>query len=140
MPGIAPFLLADSLAMSQAQRLVRRLCSNCKRPTPITPQAAAIFYKNLVSLPSEGVTLFQPAGCPECNDTGYRGRIALMEMCAINFELSELIARNAPQTQLREVAQKSGLLSLYQEGLTQVLAGQTTLEEISCLTYTAIAD
>lgn len=138
--GVAPYLLADSLALSQAQRLVRKLCSQCKRPVAVTDQTREIFERNKVPLLADTTFLYHPAGCPECNDAGYSGRIALMEMCVVGTELSEMISRNAPQSQMREVAQKAGVFSLYQEGLLQVIAGQTTLAEIACLSYTALSD
>lgn len=136
--GVAPYLLADSLALSQAQRLVRRLCAHCKRPAPISTETAEIFARNHILIRPDQNLLYHPAGCPECNESGYRGRVALMEMCAVDSELADMIARNAPQSQMRAVAQKAGVLSLYQEGLSQVLAGQTTLEEIACLSYTSL--
>jgi len=138
--GVAPYLLADSLALSQAQRLVRRLCAHCKRPAPMSEEVSDIFAKNQVAIRPDQNLLYRPAGCPECNETGYRGRVALMEMCAVDTELADMISRNAPQSQMRAVAQKAGVLSLYQEGLSQVLAGQTTLEEIACLSYTSLSN
>jgi len=136
--GVPPYLLADSLALSQAQRLVRRLCQECKRPVPIKDEVLERFQKNMIPMSREHQFFYEPAGCPECNETGYRGRLALMEMCAIDSELADLISRNAPQSQMREVAHRAGVLSLYQEGMLQVLAGQTTLDEIACLSYTAL--
>jgi hypothetical protein len=64
--------------------------------------------------------------------------MALMEMCPLDDSLADLIARNAPQSEMRRIAFQKGMLTLYQEGLMQVLAGQTSLEEISCLSYTAM--
>ena len=134
--GVPPYLLADSLALSQAQRLVRRLCSHCKQPTPITDDMRAIFARNRIIIPDDLVCIYTKAGCPECHECGYSGRIALMEMCPIGAELADLIAENAAQSRMREIAMREGVLSLYQEGLNQVLAGQTTFEEIACLSYT----
>jgi type II secretory ATPase GspE/PulE/Tfp pilus assembly ATPase PilB-like protein len=134
--GVPPYLLADSLALSQAQRLVRRLCAHCKHPTPVTDEMRAIFARNRIVLPSDLQCLYAKAGCSECHDSGYSGRIALMEMCPIGAELADLIAENAAQSRMREIAMREGVLSLYQEGLNQVLAGQTTFEEIACLSYT----
>ncbi len=137
--GVPPYLLADSLALSQAQRLVRRLCNYCKRPTAITEDERNIFTRNLVPIPPDQTMIFAKSGCPDCHDTGYAGRIALMEMCPISSELADLIAQNAPQSRMREVAVREGVLTLYQEGLIQILDGQTTLEEVACLSYTALA-
>lgn len=136
--GVAPYLLADSLALSQAQRLVRRLCTFCKKPTVISPEVGAIFKNNMVSIPSDLPGVYSKGGCPECSDTGYMGRLALMEMTPSDNILGDLIARNAPQSEMRRHAVANGMLTLYQEGLTQVLAGHTSLDEISCLSYTAL--
>jgi type II secretory ATPase GspE/PulE/Tfp pilus assembly ATPase PilB-like protein len=135
--GLPPYLLADALALSQAQRLVRRLCTYCKRPLPVTDDVRRIFEKNRVEIPPTVSTVHGKIGCSECNQTGYSGRIALMEMCPITADIADLIGSNAPQSQMREVAFRHGVLSLYQEGLTQVLGGHTSMEEISPLSYTS---
>jgi type II secretory ATPase GspE/PulE/Tfp pilus assembly ATPase PilB-like protein len=135
--GLPPYLLADALALSQAQRLVRRLCTYCKRPLAVTDDIRRIFAKNQVEIPEGVGTIYGKTGCSECGETGYSGRIALMEMCPITPDLADLIGANAPQSQMREVAFRHGVLSLYQEGLTQVLSGYTSLEEISPLSYTS---
>jgi type II secretory ATPase GspE/PulE/Tfp pilus assembly ATPase PilB-like protein len=137
--GVAPYLLADSLALSQAQRLVRRLCPHCKRPAEVTEEMREMLGRNGVTVPAGQAGYYVPGGCPECAETGYSGRVALMEMCEVGGEIADMIARNAPQSEMRVVAARAGVLSLYQEGLIQVLGGQTTLEEIACLSYTAVA-
>ena len=136
--GIAPYLLADSLALSQAQRLVRRLCTYCKHAVPITPDVRTIFAANRVAIPPEMQFIYEKHGCPECHEAGYTGRMALMEMCPSDNALADMISRNAPQSEMRKLAFKKGVLTLYQEGLQQVLNGNTSLEEISCLSYTAV--
>jgi type II secretory ATPase GspE/PulE/Tfp pilus assembly ATPase PilB-like protein len=135
--GLPPYLLADALALSQAQRLVRRLCTYCKRPAPITEDNRRIFEKNQIEIPSSVSTVYCKTGCSECGQTGYSGRIALMEMCPITPDLADLIGVNAPQSRMREVAFRHGVLSLYQEGLTHVLAGHTSMDEVSPLSYTS---
>jgi type II secretory ATPase GspE/PulE/Tfp pilus assembly ATPase PilB-like protein len=137
--GVPPYLLADSLALSQAQRLVRRLCGQCKRMVAVTPQQRSIFTANKVPLPPEVTHLYEAEGCPECRETGYRGRIALMELCPIDREIADLIAVNAPQGQMRKIASAQGLRTLYQEGLHAVAEGLTSLDEINCLAYTGVA-
>jgi type II secretory ATPase GspE/PulE/Tfp pilus assembly ATPase PilB-like protein len=137
--GVPPYLLADSLALSQAQRLVRRLCGQCKRMVPVTPQQRSIFTANKVPLAAEITHLYEAEGCPECRETGYRGRIALMELCPINREIADLIAVNAPQGEMRKIASAEGLRTLYQEGLVAVANGDTALDEINCLAYTGVA-
>jgi type II secretory ATPase GspE/PulE/Tfp pilus assembly ATPase PilB-like protein len=83
--------------------------------------------------------LYMPTGCPECHGTGYSGRVALMEICEISTELRDLIEEAAPMSAMRAAAFKNGFFSLYQEGLMQVMAGHTSLDEIKCLSYTAVA-
>ena len=138
--GVPPYLLADSLALSQAQRLVRRLCGQCKRMAPLTPSQRRLFAVNKVSLPDDITHLYEAAGCPECRETGYRGRIALMEICPIGHELADLIAVNAPQGEMRKIATTQGLRTLYQEGLQSVAEGYTSLDEIKCLAYTGVGE
>ncbi|MEZ5328373.1 MAG: GspE/PulE family protein [Verrucomicrobiales bacterium] len=135
--GVEPYLLADALALSQAQRLVRRLCSYCKQPVAPTPEVEAYLQQNGVLSGGLDDPLYQAIGCDECNNTGYSGRIALMEMCETNGEFSELVASSAPVSELRRVALKDGFMTLYQEGLVQVIGGNTTFDEISCLSYTS---
>lgn len=138
--GIPPYLLADSLALTQAQRLVRRLCNYCKRPAPLTPEIRQIFEENEMPPPEEHQIIYQKVGCSECYGLGYRGRLALMEMCPVDPALADLVARNAPQSEMRRLALKRGVKTLYQLGLRQVLEGNTSLEEISCLSYTSLRE
>jgi type II secretory ATPase GspE/PulE/Tfp pilus assembly ATPase PilB-like protein len=137
--GVPPYLLADSLALTQAQRLVRKLCNQCKRMIPLTPQQRSLFAANKVPLSPEVTHLYEAVGCPECRETGYRGRIALMELCPVGRDLADLIAINAPQGEMRKIATKQGLRTLYQEGLVAVAEGNTSLDEINCLAYTGVA-
>ncbi|MCL4111558.1 UNVERIFIED_CONTAM: hypothetical protein GTU68_056230 [Idotea baltica] len=118
---VEPHLVGDSLAMTQAQRLMRRLCNYCKRPVEPTPDILQIMQ----------------LGCPECQGSGYHGRVALMEMCEVNPEIADLVERQASQTELRNAALKTGFQTLYQEGLNQVLEGHTTMDEIKKVSYTA---
>jgi type II secretory ATPase GspE/PulE/Tfp pilus assembly ATPase PilB-like protein len=135
--GVEPHLVADSLAMSQAQRLVRRLCNYCKRPFIPTPQIRELFARQGLPFEKENTPIFVSIGCGECAGTGYSGRVALMEMTEMNTELSDLIERHASQMELRAAARKTGFQTLYQEGLIHVLAGNTTLDEIQQVSYTA---
>ena len=91
-----------------------------------------------MTIPGDTNVIYEKNGCPECREGGYTGRLALMEMCPSDMILADLIASNAPQSQMRKLAQSKGVLTLYQEGLRQVLAGNTSLEEIACLSYTAV--
>lgn len=136
--GVPPYLLADSLALTQAQRLVRRLCSFCRKPAALSPEVLAIFKANQIPIPEDISAIADKWGCPECAETGYMGRMALMEMSPVDDVLGDMISRNAPQSEMRRIAVQKGMLSLYQEGLQQVLAGNTSMDEISCLSYTSV--
>ena len=136
--GIAPYLLADALALSQAQRLVRKLCSFCKHPVPATPQIQDFLHRNGVLDKPLDEPLYDAVGCDECHGTGYSGRIALMEMCPFDAELADLVAKNAPVGDMRAVARRNGVLTLYQEGLRQVIGGLTTLDAIKRVAYTGV--
>ncbi|GAA5149828.1 hypothetical protein GCM10023213_48010 [Prosthecobacter algae] len=135
--GVEKYLLADSLALSQAQRLVRRLCSYCKRPMAVPPDVQELMAKQAVITQPLTQPIYSPVGCQECHGTGYSGRVALMELCEVSSELRDLIEEAAPMSALRACAFKNGFFSLYQEGLMQVIAGHTSLDEIKCLAYTA---
>ena len=137
--NIEPYLLADALCMSQAQRLVRKLCPYCKHPLPANQEVQEFLYHQGIITEALKDPIYQKVGCDECNNTGYTGRIALMEIALITNELSGLIATGAPVNEMRKIAIQDGFKSLYQEGLIQVVAGHTTFDEINCLSYTAMA-
>lgn len=136
--GVEKYLLADSLALSQAQRLVRRLCGYCKKPMPVPQDVQEMMARQGVISQPLTQPMYVKGGCDECHGTGYAGRVALMELCEITTEIRDLVEEAAPMSAMRAAAFKNGFLSLYQEGLIQVIAGHTTLEEIKCLSYTAM--
>jgi len=136
--GAEKYLVADSLALSQAQRLVRRLCGYCKRPAVMSADVQAVMMRQGALTQSATQPIYEKVGCAECHGTGYQGRLALMELCEITDEMRDIIEEGSPQSVLRKAALKGGFRTLYQEGLAQVLAGSTSMEEIRCLSYTAI--
>ncbi|MEM6910517.1 MAG: GspE/PulE family protein [Verrucomicrobiota bacterium] len=138
--GIEPYLLADSLALTQAQRLVKRLCPYCKRAVEVTQEVQETFYRNGMIEGPLTDPIYDATGCSECHDSGYSGRVALMELTNITPHMADLIESGAPQSELRKASMEGGMLTLYQEGLSQVLAGSTSLNEISKLSYTAVGD
>ena len=135
--GVEKYLMADSLALSQAQRLVRRLCGYCKRPVPFPKDLQEHLARQGVINQPLATPMYIANGCDECHGTGYSGRVALMELCELNTDLRDLIEEGAPMSAMRAAAFKNGFLSLYQEGLLQVIGGHTTMDEIRCLSYTA---
>ncbi|MFZ4763887.1 MAG: GspE/PulE family protein [Roseimicrobium sp.] len=136
--GVEKYLVADSLALSQAQRLVRRLCAYCKKPEDASQELQEHMFKQGVITAPLVQPIYLNVGCSECHGTGYSGRLALMELCETNDELRDLIEQSAPQSAMRAAALKTGFRTLYQEGLFQAIAGHTTMDEIRCLAYTAI--
>jgi type II secretory ATPase GspE/PulE/Tfp pilus assembly ATPase PilB-like protein len=136
--GVEKYLLADSLALSQAQRLSRRLCSYCKQPLQAPQDVQELLAKQAVITQPLTTPIYNARGCDECHGTGYAGRVALMELCEVNNELRDLIEEGAPLSAMRAAAFKNGFRSLYQEGLQQVIGGHTSLDEIKCLGYTAM--
>jgi type II secretory ATPase GspE/PulE/Tfp pilus assembly ATPase PilB-like protein len=105
---------------------------------PVTQEIQDLMAKQQVISQPLTSPIFQARGCDECHGTGYAGRVALMELCEMNSELRDLIEEAAPMSAMRAAAFKTGFRSLYQEGLAQVIAGSTSLEEIKCLSYTAM--
>ncbi len=126
--GIEPFLVASSVHLICAQRLVRRVCSNCKEPAPLPPPALiqAGFSADLAS----EVTPMKGRGCERCNNTGYKGRVGLYEVMEIGEELRELILVGASGLELRRKAVDEGMITLRQSGLRKVREGVTTIEEV----------
>jgi type IV pilus assembly protein PilB len=126
--GIEPFLVASSVHLICAQRLVRRVCSNCKEAAPQTPEA--LMQAGFTAEDAAEVTPMKGAGCDKCNTTGYKGRVGLYEVMAIGEELKELILVGASGTELRRKAIEEGMLTLRMSGLRKVKDGLTSIEEV----------
>ncbi|MDA8234974.1 MAG: ATPase, T2SS/T4P/T4SS family [Clostridia bacterium] len=128
--GIEPFLVASSVIGVMAQRLVRSLCPNCKEPVELSSGILAG-----MGLEGTGFKACRARGCPLCNHTGYKGRVALHEMLLLDNELRELVNNKAPTGLVEEIAGKKGLKSLKQDGISKVAQGLTSLEEIMGAVY-----
>jgi type IV pilus assembly protein PilB len=126
--GIEPFLVASSVHLICAQRLVRRVCQHCKEPHPLTPQA--LVQAGFSPEDAGTVTPMKGTGCDRCNLTGYKGRVGLYEVMEVSEELRELILVGASGLELRRKAVDGGMVSLRQSGLRKVKEGVTTLEEV----------
>jgi type IV pilus assembly protein PilB len=126
--GIEPFLVASSLNLVCAQRLVRRICSNCKVEEPVA--APALEQMGYTAEDAKTVTPFRGTGCEKCNRTGYKGRVGLYEVMEITDELRELILVGASSLELRRKAVEEGMITLRGSGLRKVKLGVTTLEEV----------
>jgi type IV pilus assembly protein PilB len=126
--GIEPFLVATSVNLICAQRLVRRICSGCKEPLQIQPQALIDAGYSVDE--ANKVEVQHGRGCATCNNTGYKGRVGLYEVMEINDELRELILVGASALELKKKALEGGMITLRKSGLTKVALGQTTMEEV----------
>src|SRR4051812_29650746 len=126
--GIEPFLVATSVNLIQAQRLIRRICKECKRENSMPPEALA----EIGFLAEEAQTLkvFKGQGCSTCNNTGYKGRVGLYEVMEITEELRELIIIGASAMELRRRAIEMGMITLRESGLYKLRDGVTTIEEV----------
>jgi type IV pilus assembly protein PilB len=126
--GIEPFLVASSLNLVCAQRLVRRVCTNCKVEDELTP--AALEQVGFDSKLAKTVKPKKGTGCEKCNKTGYKGRVGLYEVMEITDELRELILVGASALELRRKAIEEGMITLRGSGLRKVTEGVTTIEEV----------
>ncbi|HEY3103932.1 MAG TPA: type IV-A pilus assembly ATPase PilB [Pyrinomonadaceae bacterium] len=126
--GIEPFLVATSVNLIQAQRLIRRICKDCKKehPTPLE----ALVEIGFSAEETKTLKTFKGRGCPSCNDTGYKGRIGLYEVMEITDEIRELILIGASALELRKKSIEDGMISLRESGLQKIRNGVTTIEEV----------
>ena len=134
--GMEPFLLAQSLALVAAQRLIRVLCPYCKVPhTPEPSMLARIIQEGHLDPKEQNTwTFFKPIGCPKCVNTGFIGRRAIYEVFRISEEMSNIIYKSQDLIKLREAADRTGALNLRASGWRKVVHGQTTIEEILSIT------
>jgi type IV pilus assembly protein PilB len=126
--GIEPFLVASSVHLICAQRLVRRVCTQCKAPHPMPP--TALIQAGFAPDDAGTVTPMKGAGCERCNHTGYKGRVGLYEVMEVTEELRELILVGASGLELRRKAMDEGMITLRMSGLRKVKEGITTIEEV----------
>lgn len=124
--GVEPFLAVSSVVGVLAQRLVRSLCAECKKPYKPTPE----ILKSLGVDPKKEVTLYQTKGCEACKQTGYRGRAALFELMETSDKIRDLLLKKASSAELKEQAIRDGMINLRRDGVEKVIKGVTTVEEV----------
>ncbi len=122
--GLEPYLMSSSLLGIVAQRLVRKICKTCREEVP-TPQGLKHLFRE-----GEPDTFYRGAGCKDCRGTGFRGRIAIIELLEMTREMKELVMARAPEQAMFELAHTQGMKTLREECLARVVAGETTLEEV----------
>jgi type IV pilus assembly protein PilB len=126
--GIEPFLVASSLNCVVAQRLARKVCVECKEPIEVQPQALID-----IGVPPEDASklkIYHGAGCPNCSNTGYRGRIAIYEVMVVGEEIKEFVLNGASASEIKREAVRLGMKTLRQSALTKLAEGVTTIEEV----------
>ena len=126
--GLEPFLLTATVEGIVAQRLVRRICVNCK--APYDPADEELYELELTPSDVEGRQFYYGKGCKKCNGTGYKGRVALFEMMIMNDRLRTLIMNHASTADLRTASREDGMRSLRDSGLLHIYDGVTTIEEV----------
>jgi type IV pilus assembly protein PilB len=126
--GVPPFLITATVEAILAQRLVRRICTNCKEE--VVPSSDVLADLELTSDKIAGKSFYRGRGCEKCNRTGYRGRLGLYELMVITDEMRDMIMRNASTEELRNTAKRSGMVMLRDSGLEGLFEGLTTAEEV----------
>jgi type IV pilus assembly protein PilB len=126
--GVQPFLITATVEAILAQRLVRRICANCKEE--IVPGADVLADLELTSDQIAGKSFFRGRGCDKCHGTGYKGRLGLYELLVMNDDIRDLVIRNASTEEIRELARKGGMVTLRDSGMAGMFAGLTTAEEV----------
>lgn len=139
--GIKPYLIPPTLRIALAQRLVRRLCDNCKKKVRAKKEVQELILKEIEEMPEEAkkealeklkkpLYVWEAVGCPRCNKTGFSGRIAVFEVLAMTDNLAEIILKEPTELKLREEAKRQGMITMMQDGILKALDGITTIEEV----------
>ncbi len=131
--GIEPFLVASSVILIMAQRLARRICPDCKQQMEI-PEKALIDI-GLTPKEASEITCYHGTGCPNCSDTGYKGRLGLYEVMPIDETIRQMVLEGASSAEIKQAAIKNGMQSLRMAALNKLKSGETTLDEVLRVTF-----
>jgi len=123
--GIPPYLVASTVIGAMAQRLVRRLCSDCKKP-----YEAGIEEREFMDI-EEGTTLYKANGCRKCSDTGYKGRLAVQEILTVDEQVEKMIVRGEDEIDIKKYALSQGMIDLKQDGIEKIKEGLTSYQELA---------
>ncbi len=132
--GIEPYLISAAVNAVLAQRLVRRVCDNCKSPVTNVSESVRKYLENYGA---DIETIYQGMGCQKCRQTGYKGRLGIYELLEMNEEIRDLISGNPSLGELRRASDRQGMRTLRDDGLAKVAAGMTTVEEVMKVTETS---
>jgi type IV pilus assembly protein PilB len=126
--GIEPFLISSAVILILAQRLIRKICMDCREPIKVHPQLLI----DLGVSPDEvkSLTIYKGKGCPICNNTGYKGRLGLYEVMPMKEEIKELVLSRASTSEVKKEAMRLGMKTLRQSGTLKIKNGLTTIEEV----------
>jgi type IV pilus assembly protein PilB len=125
--GVEPFLITSSVILVGAQRLVRKICPHCKEPYELDADVAESYG---IKAGGKKAVLYRGRGCDSCRKTGYKGRVALVEVLTLSPKIKELILGNAQEYKILETARSEGMKTLRENGITLALEGATTLDEV----------
>jgi type IV pilus assembly protein PilB len=126
--GVQPFLITATVEAILAQRLVRRICKDCKEE--YIPDAESLADLELTSDQIVGKTFYRGSGCDKCSGSGYKGRLGLYELLIMTDELRDLVVRNASTEEIRDLARKAGMVTLRDSGMVNMFEGHTTADEV----------
>ncbi|MBI5528082.1 MAG: type IV-A pilus assembly ATPase PilB [Deltaproteobacteria bacterium] len=126
--GVEPFLVASAVLLIVAQRLVRKVCTQCREPQQVEP--GALVNLGISEEKAAGLTVYKGKGCKTCNNIGYRGRVGIYEVLRFNRQIREAILRGESTSEVRRIAVEHGMLTLRQSALRKLEAGVTSLEEV----------
>jgi len=130
--GVEPFLVGSAVSAVLAQRLVRKLCSHCcELYSPSVDDLLRAHVSPDVAAMNDGLSFYRKVGCPRCNQTGYRGRIGIFQLLTMTEELESLAVQRASRDELERSAIRSGMRSLWDDGLAKVASGLTSIEELT---------
>jgi type IV pilus assembly protein PilB len=131
--GVEPYNFVSALNCIMAQRLVRVVCENCKRPKKYTLEE--LTEAGLEASSWSDITLVEGAGCLECSGTGFHGRTAICELLDLTDRIREMIVDRRPTSEIKRIAREEGMITLRESGLAKIRAGITTLKEINKVTF-----
>jgi type IV pilus assembly protein PilB len=130
--GVEPFLTGSAVSAVLAQRLARKLCAHCcEMYTPTVEDLVRSRVSPDVAAQQDGVVFYRKRGCPRCNQTGYRGRIGIFQLLTMSEEMASLAVQRASRDEIERAAMRTGMRTLWDDGLAKVSGGLTSVEELA---------